>query len=46
MTLRAVLRGRPVVETSAFVRVASATSRYAPSLLRRALRRMASRPPA
>jgi short-subunit dehydrogenase len=45
-TLRAVLRGSPVVETSAFVRVASATSRYAPSVLRRALRRMASKPAA
>jgi short-subunit dehydrogenase len=45
-TVRAVLRGSPVVETSAFVRVASATSRYAPSVLRRALRRMASKPAA
>lgn len=43
-TLRAVLRGTPVVETSNFVRVASATSRYAPSVLRRALRRMATKP--
>ena len=43
-TVRAVLRGTPVVETSAFVRVASATSRFAPSVLRRALRRMASKP--
>lgn len=42
-TVRAVLRGTPVVETSNFVRVASATSRYAPSILRRALKRMASR---
>jgi short-subunit dehydrogenase len=40
-TVRAVLRGTPVVETSNFVRVASATSRFAPSVLRRALRRMA-----
>jgi short-subunit dehydrogenase len=43
LTLRAVRRSTPVVETSAFVRVASATSRYAPSILRRALRRMASK---
>lgn len=43
-TVRAVLRGTPVVETSNFVRVASATSRLAPSILRRALRRMASKP--
>lgn len=41
-TVRAVLRGTPVVETSNFVRVASATSRLAPSILRRALRRMAA----
>ena len=45
-TVRAVLRGTPVVETSNFVRVASATSRFAPSILRRALVRMASKPPA
>jgi short-subunit dehydrogenase len=44
-TVRAVLRGTPVVETSNFVRVASATSRYAPFILRRALVRMASKPP-
>ncbi len=43
MTVRAVLRGTPVVETSNFVRVASATSRLAPAVLRRALRRMASK---
>jgi short-subunit dehydrogenase len=43
-TVRAVLRGTPVLETSNFVRVASATSRLAPSILRRALRRMASKP--
>ncbi|CAN5919447.1 hypothetical protein BH11MYX4_BH11MYX4_41170 [soil metagenome] len=43
-TVRATLRGTPVVETSNFVRVASATSRFAPSVLRRALRRMAMRP--
>jgi short-subunit dehydrogenase len=42
-TVRAVLRSTPVVETSSFVRVASATSRYAPSVLRQALRRMASK---
>jgi short-subunit dehydrogenase len=42
-TVRAVLRGTPVVETSNFVRVASATSRYAPSILRHALRRMAKK---
>ena len=44
-TVRAVLRGTPVVETSNFVRVASATGRYAPSVLRRALRRMAKKTP-
>jgi short-subunit dehydrogenase len=43
MTVRAVLRGTPVVETSKFVRVASATSRFAPAVLRHALRRMASK---
>ena len=42
-TVRAVLRGTPVVETSNFVRVASATSRFAPFVLRRALRRMAAK---
>jgi short-subunit dehydrogenase len=42
-TVRAVLRSTPVVETSNFVRMASATSRYAPSVLRRALRHMAAR---
>lgn len=41
LTLKAVDRGRPIVETSGFVRVASATSRYAPAVLRRVLRRMA-----
>jgi short-subunit dehydrogenase len=40
-TLRAVARSTPVVETSSFVRVASATSRFAPAVLRRVLRRMA-----
>jgi len=43
LTLRAVRRSTPVVETSPFVRVASATSRYAPGVLRRALARMARR---
>ncbi len=43
-TVRAAMRGTPVVETSNFVRVASATSRFAPSVLRRALRRMAQKP--
>jgi short-subunit dehydrogenase len=40
-TLRAVARGREVLETSAFVYAASAASRFAPPLLRLALRRMA-----
>ncbi len=44
LTLRAVDRAKPVVETSAFVRLASAASRVTPSGLRLALRRMASRP--
>jgi short-subunit dehydrogenase len=44
MIVRAVRRSTPVVETSAFVRVASATSRYAPWILRHALKRMASKP--
>jgi short-subunit dehydrogenase len=43
-TVRAVLRGKPVVETSNFVRVASAGVRFAPSVLRRVLRRMATKP--
>jgi len=43
LTLRAVKKGSPVVETSRFVRVASATSRHAPSVLRVALRRMATK---
>lgn len=34
MTVRAVDAGRPVVETSAFVRVASATARFAPAAMR------------
>lgn len=42
-TVRAVLRGTPVIETSNFVRVASATGRYAPAVLRLALRRMATK---
>jgi short-subunit dehydrogenase len=41
MTLRAVDRGTPVVETSRFVRGASAAARLAPPALRIALRRMA-----
>src|SRR5262249_5437052 len=44
MTLRAVERDAPVVETSAFVRMAGATSRLAPPVLRMALRRLAKRP--
>jgi short-subunit dehydrogenase len=43
MTLRAVSRGTPVVETSNFVRVASAGARYAPWALRRTLARMAKK---
>jgi short-subunit dehydrogenase len=43
LTLRAVLRGTPVVETSAFVRVASAGARFVPPGLRVVLRRMASK---
>lgn len=41
LTLRAVDRGSPVVETSKFVRVASASVRLAPWALRRVLTRMA-----
>jgi short-subunit dehydrogenase len=44
LTLRAVERASPVVETSAYVRFASAASRFAPPALRVALKRMASRP--
>lgn len=44
-TLRAVDRGTPVVETSAFVRLAASTARLAPPALRIALRRMANRSP-
>ncbi|AKU96048.1 short-chain dehydrogenase/reductase SDR [Labilithrix luteola] len=45
LTLRAVERGAPVVETSAFVRVASAASRLAPGPLRLVMRRMATKHP-
>lgn len=41
LTLRAVTKSQPVVETSAFVRFASAASRFTPAGLRFALRRMA-----
>jgi len=44
-TLRAVDRGAAVVETSAFVRGASAAIRYVPPLARLALRRMVHRTP-
>lgn len=44
LTLRAVDRAAPIVETSAYVRLASAASRLAPPAVRVALRRMASRP--
>ncbi len=44
LTLRAVARSTPVVETSTFVRVASAGVRLAPSVLRGVLRKMASKP--
>lgn len=43
LTLRAVDRATPVVETSAYVRLASAASRLAPRAVRVALRRMATR---
>jgi short-subunit dehydrogenase len=43
LTLRAVDRGRAVIETSAFVRGASAAIRLLPALTRVALRRMAVR---
>ena len=43
LTLRAVERGAPVVETSAYVRLAAAASRIAPPALRFVLRRMATR---
>lgn len=41
LTLRAVDAGDPVVETTAFVRVASLASRVAPAVFRRVARRMA-----
>jgi short-subunit dehydrogenase len=43
LTMRAVDRSTPVVETTAFVRAASAASRFAPWGLRMALKRMASK---
>lgn len=45
LTLRAVERATPIVETSAYVRLASAAVRVAPPAVRVALRRMAGRPP-
>ncbi|MDB4941543.1 MAG: short-chain dehydrogenase/reductase [Labilithrix sp.] len=42
-TLRAVKRSIPVVETSAFVRIAAGSNRLAPPLVRRILRRMATK---
>lgn len=45
LTVRAVEKGSPVVETSAFVRFAGAAARLAPPGLRMALRRMAKKPP-
>jgi len=44
-TLRAVDRRRPIDETSNFVRLTSAASRWSPAGLRIALRRMASKTP-
>jgi short-subunit dehydrogenase len=43
-TVRAVERGRPVDETSPFVRFASVVSRWSPGAMRIALRRMADKP--
>lgn len=43
LTLRAVDRAKPIVETSSYVRLASAASRLAPPAVRVALRRMATR---
>ena len=43
--VRAVERGSPIDETSSFVRLASAVSRFSPPILRLALRRMAGQPP-
>jgi short-subunit dehydrogenase len=45
LTLRAVRRASPVVETSGFVRAASTAVRLVPPAVRLALRRMAERPP-
>lgn len=45
LTLRAVDRAKPIVETSAYVRFASAASRFTPAGLRFALKRMATRAP-
>jgi short-subunit dehydrogenase len=42
LTLRAVDRAKPIVETSAYVRFASTASRLAPPFVRVALRRMAT----
>jgi short-subunit dehydrogenase len=42
-TLRAVHRGRDVIETSVFVRAATTASRVAPSAFRAVMRRMARR---
>lgn len=41
LTIRAVERGTSIVETSAYVRIASAASRLAPPVVRIALKRMA-----
>ncbi len=46
MTIRAVERRTPVVETSAFVRLASAAQRVATPALRMVLKRMAQKEPA
>lgn len=45
MTIRAVDRSTPVVETSTYVRLVSAVTRLAPPALRLGLRQMAGRPP-
>lgn len=44
LTLRAVDRAKPIVETSSYVRLASTAARLAPPALRLVLKRMASRP--
>jgi short-subunit dehydrogenase len=44
MTIRAAERGTSVVETSNYVRLVSAVTRFAPPALRLGLRQMASRP--